>query len=63
MSKTSILDFMLNITAMNIRMQKLLGYAHCIIEHRKCAAANSYDTSKLLENSYVMEWISSLHQH
>ena len=35
-------DFMFNITAMNIGTQKLLGYAHCIIEHRKSAATNTY---------------------
>ena len=63
MGKTSILDFMLNITTMNIGIQTLLGYAYCMIEHRKCAATNSYDTSKLLKNSYVMEWISSLPQY
>ena len=34
--------FMFNITAMNTGTQKLLGYAHCMIEHRKFAATNSY---------------------
>ena len=34
-------DFMFNITAMNIGTQKLLGYTHCIIEHRKSAATNT----------------------
>ena len=57
-------DFMFNITAMNIGTQKLLGYTHCMIEHRKFAVQPTliYDKSKLLENSYVMEWIPSLHQ-
>ena len=27
--------------SMNIRKQKLLGYAHCMIEYRKSAATNS----------------------
>ena len=31
-----------NITAINIGTQKLLGYAHCTIEHRKSAATNTY---------------------
>ena len=55
---------MFNITAMNIGTQKLLGYTHCKIEHRKSAVQPTliYDKSKLLENSYVMEWIPSLHQ-
>ena len=34
--------FMFNITAMKNRTQKLLGYAHCIIGHRKSAATNTY---------------------
>ena len=43
---------MFNITAMNIGTQKLLGYVHSIIEHRKSAATKLiYDASKLLENS------------
>ena len=36
-----ILDFMFNITAMNIGTQKLLGNAHCMIEHRKSPATNT----------------------
>ena len=44
--KIPILDFVFNITAMNIGTQKLLWYAHCIKEHRKSAANPHYITTK-----------------
>ena len=33
---------MFNIRARDIGTQKLLGYDHCMIEHKKFAATNSY---------------------
>ena len=36
-----ILDFMFNIIDMNIGIQKLLLYAHCMIQQRKSVATNT----------------------